>query len=169
MESDENKRLSSPRKRWTGTELLYFLPKWCKQLPSANLLFTHCPRAWCLAAWQGFSETETLSSWLHLLLPWENCLCAYSSIAEHPLWPDTKPFPSVHWTHLYLGLVSSVLGALQATSQTTSNKKQLMKMWCSTPSVARLPFLCFAYELDGERSPSLPWRCKACSSCFEGG
>lgn len=26
------------------------------------------------------------------------------------------------------------------------------------------PFLCFACDVDGERSPSLPWRCKACSS-----
>lgn len=169
MESDENKRVSSPWKRWTGTELLYFLPKWCKQLPSANLLFTHCPGVWCLAAWQGFSKTETLSSWLHLLLPWENCLCAYSSIAEHPLWPDTKPFPSVHWTHLYLGLVSSVLGALQATFQTTSNKKQLMKMWCSAPSVAHLPFMFCLWAGWGEVSLSALEMQSLCSSCFGGG
>lgn len=114
--------------------------KWCKQSRSANLLFRHCPGGWCLAAWQGFSKMKTLSSCLHLLLPWEHCLCAYSSISEHPLWPDTKPLLSVHQTHLYLGLVSSTLGALQATSQKTSNKK-LMKMWCSAPSVAHLPFM----------------------------
>lgn len=106
--------------------------KWWKQLPSANLLFRHCPGVWCMAAWQGFSRVKTLSSWLHLRSLWEHCLCGYSSLAERPLWPETKPLLMGDGTHLYLGLVSS---------RQPPDKKQLMKMWRSAPSVAHLPFM----------------------------